>query len=256
MKSLFARGTLALLALLVALPCPRPARAADPPSASRPIRVDLAIFAGPQGYKMADVNQVIDAGNAEILTDPVAGASGLHLAAISRGSSLGTGVRVWPKENIVIAADYIYLKSNSDDNVPVNSNPGAPKLKAQVASPAQSIGLTLGYYFLRPRHWIRVGAGVGGAYYICKGHVGLSYPWFQETHELHGTGFGAHGMVLGDIRISDRIHLETALGYRVAKTRDLKDAGVVLYNADGSKSRADYTGFLSRLGLDVPFGPK
>ena len=59
MKSLFARGTLALLALLVALPCPRPARAADPPSASRPIRVDLAIFAGPQGYKMADVNQIL-----------------------------------------------------------------------------------------------------------------------------------------------------------------------------------------------------
>jgi hypothetical protein len=256
MKSLFARGTLALLALLVALPYPRPARAADPPTGSRPIRVDLAIFVGPQGYKMADVNKVVDARNAEILADPIAAASGLHLPAISRGSSLGSGVRVWPKENIVIAADYTSLKSSSDDNVPVNDNVGAPKLKAQVAAPAHSVGLTVGYFFLKPLHWIRLGAGVGGAYYICNGKAALSFPWFQETHELHGTGLGAHGMMLGDIHISSRLHLEMALGYRVAKTRDLKDAGAVLLNADGSKRQADYSGLLSRFGLDIPFGPR
>ncbi len=251
-----ARGSLALLALFAALPYPEPARAADPASGSHSVRVDLAIFAGFQNSKMSDVNDVVAATDLVILEDPVASASGLWLTEIKGGTSLGSGIRVWPKENIVIAADYTYLKNSTDDNATFNPTPGSPKLKAQVAAPAHSVGLTVGYFFLKPARWARIGAGIGGAYYICDGKVGLTFPWYRQSLEMHGTGLGGHGMVLGDIRLSDRIHLEAAVGYRAAKTRDLRSQEGVLTFEDGSKLKADYTGVFSRLGLDIPFGPR
>ncbi len=256
MKIHFARGTVALLALLVALPFPRPARAEDPaPAGAHKIRVDIAIHVGFQKYKMGDVNQVVAARNEEIANIPGITATGLKLGDLTGGSAIGAGVRVWPTEKIVILADYASLKGSSDDKVPITSTPGSPELKMQVSAPAQTVGLTVGYFFYQPKRWFRLGAGAGGAYYVCNGISGLTLTNLHEASSLHGTGVGGHAMALGEIRVSDKIHFELAGGYRVAKTGHLTSDGVEV-TVNGSPIKADYTGAFARFGFSVPFGPR
>jgi hypothetical protein len=198
---------------------------------------------------------VISAVNDEIAGIPGVSSTGLKLADLKKGSAVGAGIRVWPKANIVIMADYASLKGSSDDRVAISSSPGSPELKVQVSAPAQAIGLTVGYFFVQPRRWFRLGAGVGGAYYICNGNAGLTLTNLHEAAELRGHGFGGHAMVLGEIRLSDQIHLELAGGYRAAKTGHLTDHGAEV-TVDGAPVKADYTGGFARFGFSVPFGPR
>jgi hypothetical protein len=245
---------MALLTLL-ALAVPTAVRAQEPAGPYR-TRVTLAFFAGMQRYKMTDVNDAITFINDTFQSDPGLAALGLKLDPLNGGGGLGGGIRVWPRENILIAADYTRLTGGSSVNIPLTNQPGAPSLKANADLPAQSLGLTVGYFFYRPTAALRVGAGVGGAYYICDGKYEFSFPGFHEKTELHGTGFGAHGMLLGDWRVSEIVHFEAALGYRLAKTTDLESRGVLVLNPDGvTKSKADYTGLITRIGLTIPFGP-
>lgn len=246
------RGLGLLAVLLLALPTN--SRAQEPGGPYK-VRVNLAFFAGIQRYKMADINSGVESINATFQSDPDLAALGFKLDPLRGGSGLGAGIRVWPRERIMIAGDYTHLSGASSVDLPLSTQAGAPALKAKAGVPAQSIGLTVGYFLYKPWASLDLGLGVGGAYYICDGAFEFSFPAFHEKTDLHGTGFGVHGMVLGDLRISDAVHFEAAVGYRRAKTTDLQYRGVALLNADGSKSRADYSGLITRFGIDIPFGP-
>jgi hypothetical protein len=244
---------LGLLALLL-LAFPMAAGAAES-GAPYKIRVNLAFFAGFQRYSMTEFNAGIDDVNAALQTDPDLAELGFKLDPLRGGSGLGAGIRVWPRERFMIAGDYTHLSGASSISVPVSTQAGAPALKAKAGVPAQSIGLTVGYFLYKPWASLDLGVGVGGAYYICDGELEFSFPTYHEKTDLHGTGFGVHGMVLGDLRLSDTVHFEAALGYRHAKTTDLRYRGVAILNADGSKLLADYSGLIARFGIDIPFGP-
>ena len=244
---------LAVLGLLLAM-LPAAARAADTAD-PRKIRVNLAFYFGPQHYSMSDVNDGIEETNAAFQEDPALGPSGIQLPQLHGGLGLGAGIRVWPRDRIVIAADYSRLNGSTSATAPLNAQPGAPTVKAKVGVPAHSLGLTVGYFFYRPLAKLRVGAGVGAAYYIADGEAEVTYPGFHAKSELHGTGVGAHVLLLGDLRVSDIVQFEAAIGYRHALTTDLEDRGTTLYNEDGSKMQADYSGIVSRIGIDIPFGP-
>jgi hypothetical protein len=245
---------LALLTLLV-LAAPMAVQAQEPAGPFRP-RVTLAFFAGVQRYKMTDVNDAIGFINATFQSDPDLTALGLKLDPLNGGTGIGGGIRVWPRENVMIAGDYTRLPGSSSVDIPLSSQPGAPSLKARAAVPAQSVGLTVGYFFYHPWPSLHVGAGVGGAYYICDGRYEFAFPNFHEKTDLHGTGFGAHGMLLGDLRVSEIVHFEAAVGYRLAKTTDLEYRDVPVLNVDGvTKAKADYSGLITRIGLTLPFGP-
>ncbi|HEY7728959.1 MAG TPA: hypothetical protein VID50_10965, partial [Candidatus Eisenbacteria bacterium] len=244
---------LGALALLIAF-LPAAGRAAEPGDPFK-VRVNLAFFAGLQRYSMSDVNEGIDQLNAAFQSNPILAASGLRLHSFHGGAGIGAGIRVWPRERILIAADYQHLTGKSSSTVPVSSQPGAPSFKAKAAVPAQAIELTAGYFFYRPWTALRVGVGAGAAYYICDGRYEFAAPGAHAKTELHGTGVGFHGLVLGDLHVSDTIQFEAAVGYRRAKTTDLEDRGVKLILVDGSKARADYSGLITRVGIDIPFGP-
>jgi hypothetical protein len=244
---------LAFLGLLLAT-LPAPARAADAADPYR-IRVNLAFYAGVQRYSMSDVNDAIDATNTEIRTNPVTAQSGVAMSHYHGGMGVGAGLRVWPRDRILIAADYGYLSGASSASGLFNTQPNAPSLKLKFGVPAQSLGLTAGYFFYKPSASLDVGLGAGAAYYIGNGVSEVTYPGFHQREELHGTGIGVHGLLLGDLRLSNTVRLEAALGYRRAKTKDLKANGITLLNADGSKTQADYSGIVSRIGIDIPFGP-
>lgn len=246
------RGLAVFAAILLAMPAA--GRAAEPAAVHR-TRVDLAFFFGPQHYKMGDVNAGIDAANLSLQSVQGIAGTGFKLDALKRGGAVGGGIRVWPRENLVIEGDWMRLTGASTANVPLSAEPGAPALKGRAAAPGQSLGLTVGYFFFRPLKNLDLGVGAGGAYYICDGEYEFSFPNFHQRVNLHGTGFGAHGLVLADLRLSNIVHLEGAAGYRLAKTRGLENRGIPLYNADGSDLKADYSGLITRFGLDIPFGP-
>jgi hypothetical protein len=246
------RGLAVCAAMLLALPAA--GRAAEPAAVHR-TRVDLALFFGAQHYKMGDLNAGINAVNAALQSVPGVAGTGFKLKDLKGGGGVGGGIRVWPRENLVIEGDWMRLTGASTASVPLSAQPGAPALKGRAAAPGQSLGLTVGYFFFRPLKNLGVGVGAGGAYYICDGEYEFSFPNFHERINLHGTGFGAHGLVLADLRLSNIVHLEGAAGYRLAKTGGLKNRGVPLYNADGSEFKADYSGLITRFGLDIPFGP-
>jgi hypothetical protein len=246
------RGAAVLGLLLATLP--PAARAADPGDPWK-VRVNLAFFAGIQKYSMSDINDEIEAVNADVHSNPTTSDADFNMDPLRGGMGLGAGVRVWPRERIVVMADWTRLTGSSSDIAPINDQPGAPSLKVKTAVPAQSVGLTVGYFFYRPLTKLHVGVGLGGAYYICDGDYETTYPGYHSKIELHGTGFGAHGLLLGDLRLSNVVRLEAAVGYRMAKTTDLKHAGVVQLNADGSKTQVDYSGLVTRVGIDIPFGP-
>ena len=246
---------LAILGLLLAM-LPAAARAADSADAApQRMRVHLAFYFGPQHYSLSDVNDAIQEANKDFRSNPSLSQSGIQLPSLHGGIGVGAGIRVWPREEVVIAGDYTHLSGTTSASAPLNAQPGAPTVKTRVSTPAHSLGLTVGYFFYRPWSSLRVGAGLGGAYYIADGETELTYPGFHDKSEMHGTGFGAHALILGDLKISNIVQFEAAVGYRHAKTRDLEDRGATLYNTDGSKAQADYSGIVTRVGIDIPFGP-
>ena len=245
------------LAALLLLAAPASSRAAEgAPEEPYKVRVNLAFFVGPQSYAMDDINETVVAGrNAWFESLPAVAASGLHLEELTSGFGIGAGVRVWPRRNVMIGFDWQSLKGSTSASVPVSSVPGAESFNAEVKTPAQTLGLNVGYLFDWPSRKFRLGAAGGATYYICSGASVVSFPAYHETVELNGEGFGVQGMALVDYTISGTLQMEAALGYRTGKTSDLEDDGVKTLNPDGSEAQADYSGLMLRIGLDIPFGP-
>ncbi len=50
------------------------------------------------------------------------------------------------------------------------------------------------------------------------------------------------------------LHLEIGAGYRYAKSTNAKENGVEVLNPDGSKSKIDWSGLMTRAGLTFYFG--
>ena len=245
---------LALAALLL-FAAPAASRAAETGEPHK-VRVTLAFFTGFQGYSMDAINDHIASRNAEFEAEPLLAAAGLELDDLKSGSAFGAGIRVWPRRELVLAADYQRMGGSSSASVPVSGTPGAPSFKAEVKAPAQTVSLSVGYLVDWPSKTIRFGAAAGGMYILCDGASVLSFPGYKETVELRGDGFGFQGLALADFHVSDTIQFEVGLGYRSGKTGALENLGTVVLNPDGSEIKADYSGIVTRFGINVPFGPR
>jgi hypothetical protein len=244
---------LALAALLLpsAPAASRAAEAAEPYK----VRVNLAFFVGPQRYSMTDINEGIAATNADFHSDPLLDAAGLELARIRSGFTYGVGIRVWPSRGTVIGFDYERLRGSTSASVPVSSTPGAPAYSAEVTSPAQVLALNLGRLYDWPSKAIRFGYSTGVSYYLCDGIARASFPGYAELVRLHSTGGGLQTFALADIALSSTLQLEAAFGYRAVNTKNLQAKGAGPLLQDVSWGRADHSGLITRIGLNIPFGP-
>ncbi len=213
-------------------------------SGQRP-RVFLAFFGGLQSYSMSDVNRGIDEDNRLLA------GSGFTAKKLGSGAAFGAGIRVWPhKDKICLLFDYNHLGASASKaglafvTVPIDEG---------VSAPANALTATLGYF----RSWRagRYGIGGGAGYYICKGDVHANVGAQRRSYVFDGTGLGFHGLAMADIAISRGLHFDAALGYRSAKTGDLKSNGTPLRLDDGSSVRADWSGVVTRFGISIPFDP-
>ena len=232
-----------------------PSRADEPPVATlkaekveapeeEGTRVSLVLFLGPESYKMGEVNDRIDANN-----EAIAG-SGFQAKNLSGGTGFGVGIRVAPSSRLSVQFDYDHLTAHVKANGVINAT---TPIEEEVEMPANGLLLTGAVH----RKWrgIHFGIGAGPGYYLTHGKMVSRVGTQSSGIDVHGKGFGFHVLGMADKSLSSHLRLEFALGYRMAKTGDLKIGENPVILSDGSTLKADWSGITTRFGFSIPFDP-
>jgi hypothetical protein len=202
--------------------------------------IEFAVYGGYQRYAMGDVNDAIDTPGTFF---PGAAARGDR---IHGGGGFGAGFRVWPSERVRVAVDVSRLLAKTTGTAVFLGTP----YSAELDVPSTGVSATVAYFFPSLGR-ARLGLGAGAGYYNCTGRASATASGTTLSTTLDGSGFGAHGEGVGEIRLSSLIRVEVGAGYRFARTTDVEAEGMTLLNADGSKSRVDWSGVTARAGLAV-----
>jgi len=207
-------------------------------------RVSLVLFLGPQAYKMGEVNDRIDANN-----EAIAG-SGFQAKNLSGGTGFGAGIRVARSSRLSLQFDYDHLTAHAKANGVINTT---VPVEEEVEMPANGLLLTAAVH--RKWHGIHYGLGLGPGYYLTHGKMVSRVGTQSSGIDVHGKGLGFHVLGLADVGLSRHLRLDFALGYRMAKTGNLKIGENDVILSDGSTLKADWSGVTTRFGISVPFDP-
>ena len=194
-------------------------------------------FGSYQTYDMKDVNQAMQGA--------LASYSGARADKdeINSGAGFGTGIRIWPSEKVFVSLEFQRLSaSNSGSGQFAGST-----YTVDLAVPASSLAMSVGF-MLTHGSLVRAGLAAGGGYYLTTGELVTRGPG-GSTSNLEGSGFGVHGLGLVLVRVTRRLDFEVDAGYRHARTTDVTSNGSRYRNADGSLTKIDWSGFVSRAGL-------
>jgi len=207
-------------------------------------RVSLVLFLGPQHYKMGDVNRGIETNNQAFT------GSGFQTKKLSGGTGFGAGIRVAHTSRLSLQFDYDHLAANSK----ASGLSGTVPVEEIAEMPANALLLTAAVH--RQWHGLHLGLGAGPGYYLSHGKL-TSHVGGNQTigYDLHGKGFGFHVLGLMDAALSRHLRFDFALGYRVAKTGNLKIGENDVVLSDGSTLKADWSGLTTRFGFSIPFDP-
>jgi len=216
--------------------------------ASGGMRIGIAGFGGYQTYSMSDVNDAIGQVNADAAA---AGATG-SLDDISHGIGFGGGLHAWSNDNM-FSLEYNRLVASSSGDFTDPSSGATANAKIKVPANGVTLGAT---HFFHSSHKTRLGLGVGVGYYSADGTEEVFDPSSGSTisTDITGHAVGFQGMGMVDSPLSPMLHFELGAGYRYAKSGTVKEGGVEALNADGSKSKIDWSGVMMRAGLTFYFG--
>lgn len=184
-------------------------------------------------YSMGDVNRDLEDLNAELKGTP------LHLWPIGVGPGCGmsAGVDIGPSFSFGIGYDRVFASSGAADSMDGY---------LQVRLPANAFRGMVEYAFpRRGRLGARLGVAVGKLM-VTGQMVG------DSAFEVRGGAPYYEAYLGGDWWGQPRCGLVATVGYRYARVNEVKIAGQVERNPDGSKYRLDYSGALLRLGLKIP----
>jgi len=129
---------------------------------------------------------------------------------------------------------------------------GTVPIDETVSAPANALTATFGYFRSGKRSATDRG---GGGYYICNGKVDARIGNTRFSYDLDGKGLGAHALALADIAVSTGLHFEIALGYRSAKSGDLKSNGSTVTLARWLPNPGRLERVTTRFGFSIPFDP-
>jgi hypothetical protein len=180
------------------------------------------VFGSFNTYQMSDVNNAIDDVNA----------TGANFDQIKSGFSGGIGARGWASPNFMLSGHWEPLFAST------KSNGETLKLDANSAQ------FTAGYFFPSGSTYSSTKLGVG---------AGFGYYWLDGKSEVPGsadvkiTGSGPGFDVLGmsEWNVSPGFGVTADAGYRFAKV-DIDNSSLP---PTGRSARADYSGFVGRLGV-------
>jgi hypothetical protein len=227
MKAVRCAAAFLLVSALVAPGLCGAARNSDP-------KVGFFVHGGYGTYAMSDINDDIQAGNAELAD------LGLKMDEINGGLNFGGGIRFMVNENISLSGGFERLFGSSELSV------SGASVKFKV--PANAITAT-GEYFLPMEGPLGIGFGGGVGYYISAAGSESTILGANYSEDWKGSGFGLHGLVLGRIAASPAIQVDGALGYRFAVAKDIEIGG------DSTLYDLDWSGLMTRLGLTVYLNP-
>jgi hypothetical protein len=216
---------------------------AEPEPEGGKIQTSLILFLGPQKYKMSDINREIDLDNEDFE------GSGFELEKLSGGFGYGVGIRVVRSRRLGLELDYQRLPAS----VKHSGLAGTVPVEEDISIPAN--GFLLSAEVFRDWHRFHYGIAAGPGFYTTKGHIDAAVGTARTSIPVRGHGFGFHVLGLVDIGISRTLHFDGGVGYRMAKTGNLKVYDNDLVLEDGSSVRADWSGLTMRLGFSVPFNP-
>lgn len=205
----------------------------------------LHAFGSFQSYSMDDVNAAMQTALAAFP------GSTADKDKIDSGGGFGAGLRIWPRERLFFALEFQrLLASNSGRGTYLGSD-----YSVGLHVPATSVTAGVGYVLL-DRGRFRTALSAGAGYYVCTGDLVTRGAGVNERDDLEGSGFGFHGMGHVFTRITGRMHLELAGGYRFAKSTDVTSQGTRIRNSDGSLARIDWSGATARAGLSFRVGSR
>ena len=197
------------------------------------MRIGISGFTGYQSYAMGDINDVIADVNEE-LSQP---GDLVQIDELNGDVSFGAGLKADLDSTWRIYAEYEHLSDNTGAGNQIGS------VTIDVDSETFLVG---GTYFLPSSGKARVGFGGGVGYYDFGGELQASgtvgsVP-FSGTVDASGTTVGFHVRADLDVRMSQKLHFDAALGYRGA-TGDLEVEGVEV------GKNLDWSGAMTRVGL-------
>jgi len=209
------------------------------------MRYGVAAFGGYQTYSMSDMNDAIAQFNADAQS---AGATG-SFDDIKHGIGFGGGLHAM-NQSWIAALEYVRLNASSS----ADFTSSGTTVSGEIKVPANGVTADATYLFpTSGKAHFGVGAGLG--YYSADGtDKAITSGGSTFSNDITGHAFGFHGMGVVDSRLSNVIHLELQAGYRYAKTSNVKENGVEVLNADGSKAQIDWSGLMTRFGLTFFFG--
>ena len=217
--------------------------------APSPVRAEgefgVAFLSGYQTYAQGDLNDELVAPINVLLAG-----SGYKMDDVSSGIGFGGGLRYRSTTSpVTVAVDYERLNGNSKLSVPGG--------EFEIKAPANAFTATV-YYFFPSASRARFGFGAGGGLYSSAGNVRAydSGTMTEDSEDLKGSGVGFHGVGAADVTLSTITHLDVSVGYRYAKTTDVTVAGQKVVNSDGSDTKLDWSGLMTRVGLSFYFGAK
>jgi hypothetical protein len=186
------------------------------------------VFGAYNSYDMGDVNGVIELQS-----------SGATFDELSGGITGGLGLRLWANPNWMFSAAWEPLRAETE-----LASPGTTTINAN----ANSFQLT-GAYFFPSATKSRFGFGAGGGYYSLGGRVEDSAnPSDPDANfDVEGSGFGFHGMGMGEFQINPSFSITSSAGYRFADI-EIKDRDTASPDPLDGKN-ASYTGLMARVGF-------
>ena len=168
-------------------------------------------------YNMSEVNDTLSAFNTEY---------GTGLAPIRDSHSWGLGLRLWPRENVLVRVGYERIPARTRDSG-VEFDLGAHALMVSVTRFTPSLSR------------VRWGAGLGLGPLFARGGLTVPGAWVSTS----GTGFTGHVTGEALVALGGGVSLNGTLGYRFAGIPSMKFGE---YTSDLS---THYSGFFIRAGL-------
>jgi len=225
-------------AAIASLVFPILALAADAPADSKHVRPWLGVSGGFNTYSMGDVNDEIDAINAEI--------SPLVMDNIKDGLGVGVQVGIDPSPSYGFAIGYQRFFASSS----VGDDSGTLKYSL----PANAFLGTARYLFPSERPF-KLGVAGSVGVVISDGEVSLEVPGEPSvTGDISGSGPLIDGSLVGEWwNDTERFGLSVSGGYRYAKVGKTKVNDQTILNEDGSNYSLDYSGLVLQASLRVSF---
>lgn len=193
-------------------------------------------------FAMDDFNKDIDDINTLMTSFGVSGKAEKIIGGLTAGGGLQYGVL----DNLLIGAEVEGLMAGSKTDFTALGQ----KVTFELSMPATAVGAFIKGVLPAGNKFFFTG-GIGVDYISLAGAIKVTH---SDDVTFTGSGMGFRILVGGQVLFTEMFGLGLDLGYRIAKITELKDKdGKIFKKSDNTNESADYSGLITRLGVNLYF---